>query len=224
MKKKHHLIKNILVMIGAFTLCGCSVLKYSGADYNPENELGITTPELAFFKTYKKNVEEKISIRLGLTQTQNFDTTAMYVGVINESEYPFVVTAEDFSMKALGREIKRVTAKDFLASYYEEQNSVLMTSQTVSPTLKNFANLVNNYQGQNQVNVLKNENNTEATISHIEETINKIKSHSLGNGATVEAGESRYFYIFFESSDDYPISVKFKETEWEFGTKSKLTE
>ena len=222
--KKHHLIKNILVMIGAFALCGCSVLKYTGTDYNPENELGITTPELAYFKTYKKNVEEKVGVRIGLTQTQNFDTIAMYIDINNESEYPFVVAAEDFSMMALGRSIKRVTAKDFLASYYEEQNSVLMTAQAVSPTIKNFANIVNNYQGQNQANVLKSENNTEATIGHIEETINKIKSHSLGNGATVEAGENKYFYLFFESSDDYPISVKFKDVKWEFGTKSKLTE
>ena len=223
--KKHHLIKNLLVIIGAFAICGCSVMKYSGADYNPENELGITTQELAYFKTYKKNVEEKVAIRLGITKTQNFDTTAMYVGVINDSEYPYTLSSEDFSItEATGRSVRKVTAKDFLATYYEEQNQLLMSSQAISPSIKNFANIMNNYQGQNQVNALKNDNNTEATISHIEETISQIKAHTLGNGATVNGGESKYFYVYFEDTDEYPITIKFKETEWTFGAKPKSAE
>lgn len=219
--RKHQLIKSIFVMIGAFVLCGCSVLKYTGEDYNPENELGITTSELAYFKTYKKNVEDKVSVRLGITKTQNFDTMALYVGVINESEYPYTLNSSDFKATALDREIRQVTAKDFLAAYYDEQNQILMSAQAISPTIKNFANIVNGYQGQNQVNVLKNENNTEATIGHIEETIKLLKAHTLGTDATVQGGESKYYYVYFESSDDYPITVKFKDTVWEFGTKAK---
>lgn len=223
--RKHHLIKNIFVIIGAFALCGCSVLRYSGADYTPENELGITTQELAYFKTYKKNVEENISMNLGITKTQNFDTMAVYVGVNNASEYPYTITLEDFSLEeANGRTIRRVSAKDFLATFYEEQNQVLTNAQTISPTIKNFANIVNNYQGQNQVNALKNENNTEATINHIEETISKLKAHTLGNSATINAGESKYYYVYFEDTDEYPISIKYKNVVWEFGKKAKTAE
>ena len=219
MKKKLNWLKNIAICFGALALCGCSALQYSGEDFDKANQANITTNESFYFKTYEKQLNENIEMKIGVTKTQIPDVLVVYVGVQNSGEYSYSLNIEDFKIKLGGRNATFVKPSDYITQYQDMENELLAASQGIAPTLNSVANIANHYQRDNRQMIMAENNDMELSLQQIAAVAGGIESHALRAISQVPAKSRKYFYLFIEDTELYPLEITYQNLKYTFDSK-----
>ena len=217
MKKKLNWLKNILVCFGALALCGCSALQYSGEDFNKQYQTNVTTNESFYFKPYTKQVNNNVALSIGVTKSQIPDVLAVYIGVQNNSEYPFTFDVDEFSVKTGNKTARYVKPSDYVSFYQDQENALLNASQGIAPTLSSVANIANHYyQGETRQMAIAENNEMEISLKQIATVAAGIESHALRTSAQIPANTKNYYYLFIEDVELYPIEISYSNLKYTF--------
>ncbi|MBQ3101918.1 hypothetical protein IJC60_02825 [bacterium] len=219
MKKKLNWLKNILICFGALALCGCSALQYSGADFDKVNQKNITTNESFYFKAYKKQLNENIEMKIGVTKTQIPDILVVYVDVQNNGEYPYSLNIEDFVIKLGGKTAHFIKPSDYVAQYQDMENQLLAASQGIAPTLNSVATIANHYQRDTRQLAMAENTDMEVSLQQIAAIAGGIESHALRSISQVPAKAKKYYYLFIEDIELYPLEITYQNLKYTFDAK-----
>ncbi len=219
MKKKLNLLKNILICFGALVLCGCSALQYSGDDFDKIKQSNITTNESFYFKTYEKHINTNVVMKVGVTKSQIPDVLAIYIGVQNNGEYAYNFNSEDVSVKLGGKSARVVKPSDYVTWYQEQEQALIAASQGLAPTLNSVANIANHYQSDTRQIAMAENNDMELSLKQIASTAEGIEAHALRSIAQISSGEKKYYYLFVEDMDLYPVEITYQNLKYTFDVK-----
>ena len=200
-----------IILLG---LCGCSTLSYVGEDYNQQNIQTVKTNEEFVFNVYKKTTDNA-NVKIGITRTPVPEILALYIQVENLSyETPYIFKVEDLNISNPDRELQFITTSNYL-NIYQTQEASSMSS--MGATLTNMTGMTSNYNEFNQSMVQNSsEQSNKSVFSKIEEIGNQISKHSIKYSSTISPRKSQYFYFFFEDLEKFPISVNYKNLNYQF--------
>ncbi len=92
------LVLLLTIVLSAFVLCGCSTLKYAGADFNQDNESVVNTPEGFNYLAYEKSsAKENIDLAIGLDDTLDANIYSVYLEITNKNDTPYTLNLDDMS-------------------------------------------------------------------------------------------------------------------------------
>lgn len=219
MKKKLNLFKNILVCFGALVLCGCSALQYSGDDFDKIKQSSVTTNESFYFKTYEKQVNTAVTMKVGVAKSQISDVLAVYIGVQNNGDYPYNFNTEDVYVRLGGKTAKIVKSSDYVTWYQEQEQALIAASSGLAPTLNSVANFANHYQSDTRQIAMAENNDMELSLKQISAVAEGIETHALRSIAQIPSGEKKYFYLFIEDTELYPVEITYQNLKYTFDVK-----
>lgn len=219
MKKKLNLLKNILICFGALVLCGCSALQYSGDDFDKIRQSNVTTSESFYFKTYEKQVNTAVAMKVGVAKSQISDVLAVYIGVQNNGDYPYNFNADDVYVRLGGKTAKVVKPSDYVTWYQEQEQALIAASSGLAPTLNSFANIANHYQSDTRQIAMAENNDMELSLKQISAVAEGIEAHALRATTQIPSGEKKYFYLFIEDTELYPVEITYQNLKYTFDVK-----
>lgn len=203
-----------IILLG---LCGCSTLSYVGEDYNQQNIQTVKTNEDFVFNVYKKSIDNA-NVKIGITRTPVPEILALYIQVENLSyETPYIFKVEDLNISNPDRELQFITTSNYLNIYQTQEASSMAAMSSMGATLTNMTGMTSNYNEFNQSMVQNSsEQSNKSVFSKIEEIGNQISKHSIKYSSTISPRKSQYFYFFFEDLEKFPISVNYKNLNYQF--------
>lgn len=203
-----------IILLG---LCGCSTLSYVGEDCNQQNIQTVKTNEDFVFNVYKKSIDNA-NVKIGITRTPVPEILALYIQVENLSyETPYIFKVEDLNISNPDRELQFITTSNYLNIYQTQEASSMAAMSSMGATLTNMTGMTSNYNEFNQSMVQNSsEQSNKSVFSKIEEIGNQISKHSIKYSSTISPRKSQYFYFFFEDLEKFPISVNYKNLNYQF--------
>ena len=207
----------LFLSIILLVLCGCSTLSYVGEDYNQQNIQTVKTNEEFVFNVYKKSIDNA-NVKIGITRTPVPEILALYIQVENLSyETPYIFKVEDLNISNPDRELQFITTSNYLNIYQTQEASSMAAMSSMGATLTNMTGMTSNYNEFNQSMVQNSsEQSNKSVFSKIEEIGNQISKHSIKYSSTISPRKSQYFYFFFEDLEKFPISVNYKNLNYQF--------
>ena len=207
----------LFLSIILLVLCGCSTLSYVGEDYNQQNIQTVKTNEDFVFNVYKKSIDNA-NVKIGITRTPVPEILALYIQVENLSyETPYIFKVEDLNISNPDRELQFITTSNYLNIYQTQEASSMAAMSSMGATLTNMTGMTSNYNEFNQSMVQNSsEQSNKSVFSKIEEIGNQISKHSIKYSSTISPRKSQYFYFFFEDLEKFPISVNYKNLNYQF--------
>lgn len=207
----------LTLFLFSIVLCGCSTLSYVGEDYNQQNIQTVKTNEDFVFNVYKKTTDNA-NVKIGITRTPVPEILALYIQVENLSyETPYIFKVEDLNISNPDRELQFITTSNYLNIYQTQEASSMAAMSSMGATLTNMTGMTSNYNEFNQSMVQNSsEQSNKSVFSKIEEIGNQISKHSIKYSSTISPRKSQYFYFFFEDLEKFPISVNYKNLNYQF--------
>lgn len=207
----------LTLFLFSIVLCGCSTLSYVGEDYNQQNIQTVKTNEEFVFNVYKKTTDNA-NVKIGITRTPVPEILALYIQVENLSyETPYIFKVEDLNISNPDRELQFITTSNYLNIYQTQEASSMAAMSSMGATLTNMTGMTSNYNEFNQSMVQNSsEQSNKSVFSKIEEIGNQISKHSIKYSSTISPRKSQYFYFFFEDLEKFPISVNYKNLNYQF--------
>ncbi len=207
----------LTLFLFSIVLCGCSTLSYVGEDYNQQNIQTVKTNEDFVFNVYKKSIDNA-NVKIGITRTPVPEILALYIQVENLSyETPYIFKVEDLNISNPDRELQFITTSNYLNIYQTQEASSMAAMSSMGATLTNMTGMTSNYNEFNQSMVQNSsEQSNKSVFSKIEEIGNQISKHSIKYSSTISPRKSQYFYFFFEDLEKFPISVNYKNLNYQF--------
>lgn len=208
---------SFVILCMALVLSGCATLSYTGEDYSQENIQTVKTQEDFVFNVYKKSTGD-INLKLGITRTPVPEILALYVQAENLSyETPYVFKVEDLRVFNPDGELQFITTNNYLSIYQTQEASSMAAMSSMGATFTNMTGMTANYNDYNQSMIQNSsEASNKSVFSRIEEVGSQILKHSIKYSATISPRRSQYYYFFFEDKDKFPISVKYKDLNYQF--------
>lgn len=213
MKKLKLLLLPLLIIF----LGGCSTFTYIGDDYDADNVQTVKTDEDFVFEVYKKPVNNKVNIKMGISKTSIAEIIALYVQVDNYSEQtPYTFKVEDLRLSTESGEIRFITSNNYLDIYQSQETASLAQMSSMGTTLTAMTGMMANYNDYNQ-GVAQNaaQQTSASAFNRMEELGNQILKHSIKLSSVINPRKSQYFYFFFENTDE-TINVNYKNLNYKF--------
>jgi hypothetical protein len=200
-----------------FLFCGCSTLNYVGEDYSEQNMTMVKTDEDLIFNTYKKTTENA-NIKMGITRTPVPEILSLYVQIENLSyDTPYVFKVEDLRLSDPMHEIQFITSSNYLSIYQNQEASSITAMSSLGATLSNMTGMTTQYNEFNQsVAQTSAQESNRSAFARMEQVGNQIMRHTIKYSSTISPRRSQYFYSFFEDGDEFPITIKYKDLEYQF--------
>ncbi len=213
----NNLFTFLILSIISLGLCGCSTLSYVGDDYSQDNIQTVKTDEDFVFNVYKKSLDNA-NIKIGITRTPVPEILALYIQVENLSyETPYIFKVEDLNISNPDRELQFITTSNYLNIYQTQEASSMAAMSSMGATLTNMTGMTSNYNEFNQSMVQNSsEQSNKSVFSKIEQIGNQISKHSIKYSSTISPRKSQYFYFFFEDLEKFPISINYKNLNYQF--------
>ena len=210
------------LLVSALALSGCASLAYIGDDYDSKNISSIQTDEAFYFSTYIKDSQtEEISLRLGVAKTPVQEILATYVQITNNSTAnDYVFHTKDLEIRANdGTLVETISPSNYLGAYQSSQAGAIASMTQMASGFNNFASIANTYHQLNQATSTMRSNavsETDNAYRQISAVVEGITQHTINNSAVIKPRETRFFYIFIEDPDSYPIKLEYKDLTYQF--------
>lgn len=217
MKKLKLFLNLSILFLLTFFLNGCSTLSYVGEDYSSENIQTIKTKEDFVFDVYKKTTEN-VNLKLGVSKTPIPEILTLYVQLENLSyETPYVFKVEDLRLFDSEKELQFITTNNYLNIYQTQEASSMASMSSLGSTLTNMTGMMTNYNDFNSTMMQNSaQQTTDSAFTRMEEIGNQILNHSIKYSSTISPRKSQYYYFFFENTENFPLSVKYKNLQYQF--------
>ncbi len=201
----------------SFLMCGCSTLSYTGNDYVATNNENVKTQEDFLFNTYKKT-SGNVNVKMGISRTPVPELLALYVKIENLSyETPYVFKVEDINIKNPSGNIQFITSNNYLSIWQNQENASMSAMGNISSTITNMTGMNANYNEFNQTMVQNSaEETSKSAYNYLEAKGNQILKHTVKTSTSISPRKSQYYYFFFEDTDKFPITVKYKDLVYQF--------
>lgn len=201
-------------------LTGCANLSYTGQDYDASKVRTFQTKEGFFFSTYEKSSSDNINMALGITKTTIDSAMVVYVTITNKNQSDYTVYQNNFIFKdGLGRKISIIPTSAYINAYQSDQTGAYAGAQALSPTFNQFAQISNNFQQIDNTNaVTKAQLERNVLGRQINDAVQGIVENSMNKIEVLSQNEKKSYYIFIERPDNFPISAKYKDLEFTFGS------
>lgn len=192
-------------------------MSYVGEDYSADNTQTVKTDEDLVFNVYKKTAEN-INLKIGISRTPVPEILALFVQVENLSyETPYIFLVEDLEISNPEKHLQFITSNNYLSIWQNQEASSMAAMSSMGATFTTMSGMNANYNDFNQSMVQNSsEQSNKSAFSRMETVGNQILKHSIKHSATISPRRSQYFYFFFEDLDKYPISVKYKNLNYQF--------
>ncbi len=224
MKKKLSLTKLLSSFIFIlFFITGCSNLSYSGDDYNPKMTKNIQTSEGFYFSTYlKKSESENIEMRAGISKTPIETVFVVYSEITNYNSGDYTIYQKDFGFyDSNNASLTLLAPSMYINAYQSDQTSAYAGMQAMAPSINNMATIANNFQRMGPNQALEYQTNKNVLGKQIAQGIDGIVENSLKTSLVIPQSGSRYFYIFLQRAENFPITMKYKDLTYTFGTQKE---
>ncbi len=219
MKKKPLLAAILSVFSLALFLTGCTSLNYVDDDFDETKVSTVQTNEMFNISTYMKTSGNQ-TVKMGISQTPLEGAMVLFVQIKNNSDMLYRFNVEDIYVESPIGEISFITPSSYIEAYqnYEAQNYAgLMAAGT---QLNSFANIQNPYrQTLTQPNAAIENQNKTPELKQLEQTIAGIQKHTTTTTGYINPYSEEYYYIFIRKPEEYPITVKYKDLIYKFGSK-----
>lgn len=222
LKKKTLMLSALL--ISALALGGCSSLTYVGDDYNASNVAGIQTSESFYFSTYNKTSEsEEISLRLGVSKTPVTGVLVTYIQINNNSSVnDYVFYMKDFNISANNETVGVISPSNYLGAYQSTQAGAIASMSQSGGAFSSIATIANTYQQLNQNSSTmqtSTTSNNDSAFKQISAVVKGISDHTINTAAVIKPKENKFFYIFIQDPQVYPIKIDYKDLTYSFMVK-----
>jgi len=218
-------MKNIKKFVGlavlslmALFIGGCSTLDYVGEDYNVVNKQTVKTQEEFVFNVYKKSLSNA-NVKIGISKTPIAEILALYIQIENLSyDTPYVFKVEDLYLSDKSRALQFITSNNYLSIWQTQEASSMTQMSTLGSTIQNMTGMTgNNYNEINQATIQNVAQSTnESAYNRLETIGTKILKHSIKHSSTISPRKSQYYYFFFEDTQNFPLTVRYKGLNYQF--------
>lgn len=218
-------MKNIKKFVGlavlsliALFIGGCSTLDYVGEDYNVANKQTVKTQEEFVFNVYKKSLSNA-NVKIGISKTPIAEILALYIQIENLSyDTPYVFKVEDLYLSDKSRALQFITSNNYLSIWQTQEASSMTQMSTLGSTIQNMTGMTgNNYNEINQATIQNVAQSTnESAYNRLETIGTKILKHSIKHSSTISPRKSQYYYFFFEDTQNFPLTVRYKGLNYQF--------
>jgi len=218
-------MKNIKKFVGlavlslmALFIGGCSTLDYVGEDYNVANKQTVKTQEEFVFNVYKKSLSNA-NVKIGISKTPIAEILALYIQIENLSyDTPYVFKVEDLYLSDKSRALQFITSNNYLSIWQTQEASSMTQMSTLGSTIQNMTGMAgNNYNEINQATIQNVAQSTnESAYNRLETIGTKILKHSIKHSSTISPRKSQYYYFFFEDTQNFPLTVRYKGLNYQF--------
>ena len=218
-------MKNIKKFVGlavlslmALFIGGCSTLDYVGEDYNVANKQTVKTQEEFVFNVYKKSLSNA-NVKIGISKTPIAEILALYIQIENLSyDTPYVFKVEGLYLSDKSRALQFITSNNYLSIWQTQEASSMTQMSTLGSTIQNMTGMTgNNYNEINQATIQNVAQSTnESAYNRLETIGTKILKHSVKHSSTISPRKSQYYYFFFEDTQNFPLTVRYKGLNYQF--------
>lgn len=218
----HWAIKNIMIILGAAVLCGCSTLSYTGNDFDKNNSKSITTSETFYFSTYTKNLSNVIKVTAGVSKSNVNEVLISYFEINNSGSADYVLNFNDVKFYGGTSPAGLILPENYISYYQGEQNEIYASTQNLTPTITNMVNVANNYQNPVESGRMAMEQNSNsASMRQINDVATGIRKHTFQTTSLIKSNEKKYYYFFIKDDGQYPITVEYKGLKYVFDNKKE---
>ena len=198
-------------------MSGCSTLDYVGEDYNVSNKQTVKTQEDFVFNVYKKSLSNA-NVKVGISKTPIMEVLALYVQIENLSyETPYVFKVEDLILSDSSKNLQFITSNNYLSIWQSQESNSMNALSAMGTTIQNMSGMTANYNDVNQTIIQNTAQQTNQSAYNRLDTIgNRILKHSVKYSSTISPRKSQYYYFFFEDSQKYPLTVRYKGLNYQF--------
>ncbi len=216
MKKKHRLVKLLLVFSLILTLTGCTSLDYVDTDAQTIKSSRIQTSENFNLQIFQKSIEG-ININAGISETVLDAALVLYMSVQNNTDVRYKFDIADISVTSPVGEISIIPTNIFIDGFYNYEASTYNNFSNAGAALGNFTSIQNARYSTGYSSISTKTQNTNPEMEALENTIRGIQKHALNSYKYVNPNSTEYFYIFIRKPDEYPIVVNYKTINYKFG-------
>lgn len=222
--KTPKLINNMAVLALCLLLTGCTTLSYVDSDFANIKKSNIQTNEMFSLSVYEKQSEQAV-INAGVSETVLEGALVLYLNIKNNSDSMYKFDMEDIAVTSPIGEVSVIPPAQYIEAYQNFEASNYTGFANASTQLSQFANIQNNYRRTSLTNESRLESaNMAPEFAQLENTIRGIQSHTITSYKFINPKSEEYFYVFLRKPDEYPITVKYKDLTYKFGSKKNVQE
>ena len=179
------------------------------------NKIGLKSNN-AYGVTVTLNDDGSITVK-GTANRDGVNIGILLESISLKANTPYIFKVEDLDISNPDRELQFITTSNYLNIYQTQEASSMAAMSSMGATLTNMTGMTSNYNEFNQSMVQNSsEQSNKSVFSKMEQIGNQISKHSIKYSSTISPRKSQYFYFFFEDMEKFPISVKYKNLNYQF--------